>query len=83
MSEINEQRVCIKFCLKLGKNATETYTMIKTAFRDDSLSRSKTFEWLKRFKNGRKSTENDPRSRRQLTSRNDDVVAKIYKNSAK
>lgn len=37
MSEINE-RVCIKFCLKLCKIATETYTMIKIAFGNDSLS---------------------------------------------
>jgi len=78
MSEINEQRVCIKFCLKLGKNATETYTMIKTAFGDDSLSRSVIFEWFKRFKDGRQSTKDDPRSGRPSTSRNDDVVANIY-----
>ncbi|KAL4096440.1 hypothetical protein QTP88_021396 [Uroleucon formosanum] len=77
MSEVNEQRVCIKFCLKLGKNATETYEMIKTAFGDDSLSRSKIFEWFKRFKNGRETTEDDPRSGRPSTSRNDDVVSKI------
>lgn len=78
MSEINEQRVCIKFCLKLGKNATETYTMIKTAFGNDYLSRSVIFEWFKRFKDGRQSTEDDPRSGRPSTSRNDDVVANIY-----
>ncbi|KAE9524215.1 hypothetical protein AGLY_015254 [Aphis glycines] len=78
MSEINEQRVCIKFCLKLGKNASETYTMIKTAFGDDSLSRSVTFEWLKHFEDSRQSIKDDPRSGRPSTSRNDDVVANIY-----
>ncbi|KAL4120451.1 hypothetical protein QTP88_013142 [Uroleucon formosanum] len=77
MSEINEQRVSIKFCLKLGKNETETYTMIKTAFGEYSLSRSVTFEWYKRFKDGRQSTDDDPRSGRPSTSRNDDVVKKI------
>ncbi|XP_027849961.2 protein GVQW3-like [Aphis gossypii] len=76
MSEINE-RVCIKFCLKLGKNASETYTMIKTAFGDDSLSRSVTFEWFIRFKDSRQSIKDDPRSGRPSTSRNDDV-ANIY-----
>lgn len=72
MSEINEQqRVCIKFCFKLGgKNATETYEMIKTALGDNSLSRSVIFEWCKSFKDGRQSTENDPRSGRPSTSRN-------------
>jgi hypothetical protein len=47
MSGITEQRVCIKFCLKFCKNAMKTYAMIKTAIRDDSLSRSKTFECVK------------------------------------
>ncbi|KAL4100983.1 hypothetical protein QTP88_021004 [Uroleucon formosanum] len=77
MSEINKQRVCIKFCLKLGENATETYTMIKTAFGEYSLSRSVTFEWYKRFKDGRQSTDDDSRSGRPSTSRKDDVVEKI------
>lgn len=40
MSENNKQRVCIKFSLKLGKNETGSYEMIKTVFEDDSLSRS-------------------------------------------
>lgn len=54
LSEINE-RLCIKFCFKLGTNATETYAMIKTAFGDDPLSRFVTFEWFKRFKDGQQS----------------------------
>lgn len=33
-SEINEHRVCIIFCLKNGKNATEMYAMVKTAYGD-------------------------------------------------
>ncbi len=28
-----EERYAIKFCFKLGKNATETYGMLQTAFR--------------------------------------------------
>jgi len=51
--------------------------MIKTAFGEYSLSRSVTFEWYKRFKDGRQSTDDDPRSERPSTSRNDDVVEKI------
>ena len=27
-----EERYAIKFCFKLGKNATETYRMLQTAF---------------------------------------------------
>ena len=28
-----KERYVIKFCFKLGKNATETYEMLQTAFR--------------------------------------------------
>jgi hypothetical protein len=35
-----EQRVCIKFCEKLGKAATEILEMLREAFGEHSLSRS-------------------------------------------
>ncbi len=31
-SDTLEERYAIKLCLKLGKNATETYGMLQTAF---------------------------------------------------
>jgi hypothetical protein len=34
-----EQRVCIKFCVKLGKSATETLEMLRETFGENSLSR--------------------------------------------
>ena len=33
-----EERYAIKFCFKLGKNATETYGMLHIAFRSLSIS---------------------------------------------
>ena len=35
-----EERYAIKFCFKLGKNATETYEMLQTAFRPSCMNRS-------------------------------------------
>ena len=48
-----EERYAIKFCLKLGKNATEMYGMLQTAFRPSCMNRASFLEWQKRFKEGR------------------------------
>ena len=43
----------VKFCFKLGKSASETFELIKQAYGDDVLSRTRVFEWRKMFKEGR------------------------------
>jgi hypothetical protein len=45
-----KQRVCIKFCVKLGKSVTETLEMLREAFGEHSLSWTVVFEWHSRFK---------------------------------
>ena len=47
----------IKFCFKLRKNATETYGMLQTAFRQSCMNR--VFEWHKIFKEGSNSLRDD------------------------
>ena len=69
MAEVDEQRVCIKFCVRLGKTGSETFEMLKQAFGDSSMSRSRTFEWFGRFKNGRTLTANDDRLGRPSTAK--------------
>ena len=56
-----EERYAIKFCFKLGNNATETYGMLQTSFRPSCMSRASVFEWHKRFKKGRESVKDDER----------------------
>ena len=56
-----EEWYAIKFCFKLGKNATETYGIVQTAFRVSCMNRASVFEWHKRFKEGRESVRNDER----------------------
>ena len=58
-----EERYAIKFCFKLGKNATETYGMLQTAFRPSCMNRASVFEWHKRFKEGTESVRDDQRCR--------------------
>jgi len=77
MAEVDEQRVCIEFCARLGKTGSETSEMLKQAFGDSCMSRSRTFEWFGRFKNGRTSTANDDRSGRPITATTPSNVAQV------
>ena len=56
-----EERYAIKFRFRLGKNATETYGMLQTAFRPSCMNWASVFEWHKRFKEGRESVKDDER----------------------
>jgi hypothetical protein len=64
-----KQRVCIKFCVKLGKSSTETLQMLREAFGEHSLSQTAVFEWHSRFKAGRLSVEDDESLGRPSTSK--------------
>ena len=59
-----EERYAIKICFKLGKNATETYGMLQTAFQPSCMNRASVFEWYKRFKEGRESGRDDEKCER-------------------
>ena len=51
--------------------------MIKEAFRDDSMSEAQMKLWYRRFKDGWKSVESDPRSGRPSTSRTPENVERV------
>ena len=60
-SDTLEERYAIKFCFKLGKNATEMYGMLQTAFQPSCMNRASAFDWHKRFKAGRESVRDNER----------------------
>ena len=56
-----QEQYAIKFCFKLGKNAIETYGILRTTFGATCMSRASVFEWHKTFKEGRESVRDDER----------------------
>ena len=56
-----EEWYAIKFCFKLGKNATETHGILQTTFGPSWMNRASVFEWQKRFEEGRESVRDDER----------------------
>jgi hypothetical protein len=77
-----EQRVCIKFWVKLGKSTTKTLEMLREAFGEYSLSQAAGFEWHSRFKAGRVSVE-DERSGSPSTSKTKKMLKKFENSSTK
>ncbi|KYM98204.1 hypothetical protein ALC62_11054 [Cyphomyrmex costatus] len=49
----------VPFLVKLKKNPTECYKLLKEAYGENSLSCARVFEWYKRFSEGRESIEDD------------------------
>jgi hypothetical protein len=72
-----EQRANIKFCFKTGKTATETFQLIKQAYGDNALSRTRVFEWFARFRDGCKNLEDDRHSGRPTAVRTPDMIKTI------
>ena len=79
MSVFQEQRICVKFCVKIGKSVTETFEMLKIAFGEEAMCRTQTYEWWKRFKEGQTSVvDDDARLGWPSMSKTDNNVAKVH-----
>jgi len=59
------------------KTFTGAFQTLQQAYGDDCLSRTQYHEWYQRFKSGRTSIEDDPKSGRPSTSMDDDHVEKV------
>ena len=70
-----EERYAIKYCFKLGKNTTEMYGMLQTAFQPSCMNRASVFEWHKRFKEGRESVRDDEKCGRSKEVNTSELIA--------
>lgn len=52
-----EQRANIKFCVRLGKSASETFELLLQAYGNDAMSQMRCSEWHSHFERGRTSLE--------------------------
>ncbi|KAJ8950559.1 hypothetical protein NQ318_015692 [Aromia moschata] len=72
-----EQRMAIKFCVKLEKSAAETIPMLKKAFGVDCLSDRQIFRCHKAFAEGREDVNDKNRAGRSATSSSNDNVKRV------
>ncbi|XP_055910874.1 protein GVQW3-like [Eupeodes corollae] len=72
-----KQRVVIQFLMKSCERPSEILRKLQVVYRYDSISKTRAFEWAKRFKAGRQSVEDDPREGAPVTSRTDENVVRL------
>ena len=48
-----EQQINLKCLVRLGKTTTETLKLLQEVYSDGTMSRTRLFDWLRRFKEGR------------------------------
>lgn len=68
MESTIEQRYAIKFCVRLGKNATETFSMLQDAFKDNCLSYSQVKKWHKASPRPKKARMSKSRTKTMLVA---------------
>ena len=78
-SDTLEERYAIKFCFKLGENATETYGLLQTAFQPSCMNQTSVCEWHKRFKEGRESVRDDNRCGRSKEVNTPELIGQRVK----
>ena len=66
-----DQRINLKFLVKLKKTLTESLKMLQEAYGDQAMSRARVFEWHQRFRKGEENVEDKPRSGRPSSSKTD------------
>jgi transposase len=72
-----EQRINIKFLVKLSKSGPEICQMLQQAYGEDILKRSTVSKWVQRYYKGGKYPMDNKRSGRPSTSRSDENINRV------
>ena len=67
--KVLEQRINIRFCVKIGKSASETLALLTVAYGEYAMKKWSVFERHRRFKEGREDVQDDPRIGQPKTQR--------------
>jgi hypothetical protein len=77
MESVKEQRICVKFCIIIGKTAVETHSMLHEANSDVALSQTMTCKVLRHFKNGRTSVDNNEQCGQPSILRSEPLITRV------
>jgi hypothetical protein len=74
VANLKEQCICFNFALNQGKNAMETFEMLKVCFGEETMGGKQVFEWFSKFKSSVTSVEDAKCLGCPLTSKRDENV---------
>ena len=74
-----DQRINLKFLVKLGKCPAECLKLLKEVYGEHVMSKTRVYEWHKRFKSGREEVEDDHKSGRPSTAKTPDNINRVNK----
>jgi hypothetical protein len=67
----------MKFCVKIGKNASETLALLILAFGEYTANKSSVSKWHRWFKVGQEHVKDGPRRGQPKTQRTDANVDRV------
>ena len=54
-----DQSICIKFCVKHEIKCNKVCEILTKAYGESAMSKTRVYEWYKRFQDGREDVEDD------------------------
>ena len=72
-----EVRAVIRFLHSLGKPGAEIHRQIAETYGEGAMSRSRVYQWCGWFEEGRTSLEDEPKSGRPKTSKNEENTTRV------
>jgi len=73
-----EQRINIKFLVKLGKNGPEIHQMLQQVYGVCALKERTVFKWVQRFQEGREDPKDNARSGCPSTSSGNENIDRVH-----
>ena len=75
----HELRIIIQYCVRRGLTVTETFNEMNSTYGEDIVTESTVKKWHKRFREERKSVNDDPRSGAPVSATTEATIEKAKK----
>ena len=76
-SSTMEQRINLKFLVKLRKTPTECFKLLKEVYSEHVMLRMQIFKWHKHFEKGHEEVEDDPKMGQPFITKTDENITRV------